>query len=441
MSTHELTASAAVEPSKPASLRKVAAAAYIGTALEWYDFFLFGTMAAIVFAPLFFPGSDPSLSMIGAFLSFGVGFIARPVGAVIFGHIGDKYGRRSALVITIALMGVATTLIGVLPTFATAGIVAPILLTLLRAVQGVATGGEWGGATLLALENAPKKSRGFYAAIVQLGAPTGTLLSSGAVALAASLPGDAFLDWAWRVPFLVSIVLVGLAVWLRWNVEETPEFRKLAAANKTESLPVVEVFRSVPGRLAIGIAAYLFGNAGFFIITTFMIGYVTRTLGMPSTVILQGLTIGAVAQMVVLVLAGKLADRIGAGKTVALGYVICLALAFPIFALVDTRDNGLIMLAMVCGVGLSSISYAPIGALLTQLFPAHLHYSGLGLSANLAGLIAGFMPAVATWFLMLSDNASWGPASLLATISLVSLIGTLLAMKVIKDDASKAVGE
>lgn len=441
MSSQEMTMSAAVESSKPASLGKIAAAAYIGTALEWYDFFLFGTMAAIVFAPLFFPGNDPSLSMISAFLSFGVGFIARPVGAVIFGHIGDKYGRRSALVITIALMGVATTLIGVLPTFATAGMLAPVLLTLLRAVQGVATGGEWGGATLMAIENAPKEKRGFYAAIVQIGAPTGTLLSSGAVALAASLPGDAFLDWAWRVPFLVSIVLVVLAVWLRWNIDETPEFKKLAAQKQTEALPVIEVLRGVPGRLLIGIAAYLFSNAGFFIITTFMIGYVTRTLEMPSTVILQALTIGAVAQMVVLALAGKLADRIGAGRTVALGYLISLLLAFPIFALVDTRDSTLITLAMVCGIGLASIAYAPIGALLTQLFPARLHYSGLGLSANLAGLIAGFMPAVATWFLMLADNQSWGPATLLAAIAFVSLVGTLLAMRVIKKDASNAVGE
>ncbi|MNZ88837.1 Proline/betaine transporter [compost metagenome] len=308
-------------------------------------------------------------------------------------------------------------------------------------MQGVATGGEWGGATLMAMENAPKHKRGFYAAIVQIGAPTGTLLSSGAVALAASLPGDAFLDWAWRVPFLVSIMLVGLAVWLRWNIDETPEFKKLAAQKQTEALPVIEVLRGVPGRLLIGIAAYLFSNAGFFIITTFMIGYVTRTLEMPSTVILQALTIGAVAQMVVLALAGKLADRIGAGRTVALGYLISLLLAFPIFALVDTKDSTLITLAMVCGIGLASIAYAPIGALLTQLFPARLHYSGLGLSANLAGLIAGFMPAAATWFLMLADNQSWGPATLLAAIAFVSLAGTLLAMRVIKKDASNAVGE
>jgi MFS family permease len=189
-------------------IRKIVFAAYLGNALEWYDFFLFGTVAAIVFAPLFFPGDVPAISLIGAFLSFGAGFLARPLGAVVFGHIGDRYGRRVSLVATVMMMGLATTAIGLLPTYATAGIAAPIMLTLLRAMQGVAAGGEWGGATLLAIEYAPVRERGFYASVIQLGSPTGTLLSSGSVALVASLPGNAFLEWGWRLPFLVSIVLV-----------------------------------------------------------------------------------------------------------------------------------------------------------------------------------------------------------------------------------------
>ncbi|MDZ3992412.1 MFS transporter [Pseudomonas sp. Teo4] len=431
--TAENAVDAAPSNLDPAQTRKIVMAAYVGTALEWYDFFLFGTVAAIVFAPLFFPAEVSSLSVLGAFLSFGVGFAARPLGAMIFGHIGDRYGRRAALVITVMMMGIATTLIGALPTYASAGIVAPILLTLLRAVQGVAAGGEWGGATLLAIEYAPPRQRSLYASIVQLGSPTGTLLSSGAVALAASLPGDAFLEWAWRVPFLVSIVLVGVALWLRWKVEETPAFRQLANENRTEAMPVLEVFRQVPGRLVLGIASFLYCNAGFFLITAFMISYVTKTLGMPNKVILQALTLGALMQMVTLLFAGRLADRIGSGKTVVIGYLVTLVLAFPTFWLVDTREPLLICMAMVLGLGLATIPYAPIGTLLNGLFPEHLRYTGLGLSANFSGMIAGFMPALATWFLMLSDGKSWGPALLLAMIAFISLVGACIAMRITRN--------
>jgi MFS family permease len=308
------------------------------------------------------------------------------------------------------------------------------MLTLLRAVQGIAAGGEWGGATLMAIEYAPPRKRGFYASIVQLGSPTGTLLSSGSVALVASLPGNAFLEWAWRLPFLVSIVLVAVALWLRWHVEETPAFKQLAQQDKTQKLPVLELFKKAPGRLLIGIAAYLQCNAGFFIMTAFMISYATKTLGLPSTVILKALSIGALAQMVVLVLSGRLADRIGVIKTVAIGYLVTLVLAFPIFWLVDTRDPQWITLGMVFALGIATIPYAPIGNLLSRLFPAHLQYSGLGLSANLSAVIAGFMPALATQMLVVSDNQSWGPASLLALIVSISLIGTLLAGYVTRHD-------
>ena len=407
------------------------AAAFIGTALEWYDFFLFGTTAAIVFAPLFFPSSDPVASTVSAFLSFSAAFIARPIGAIIFGHVGDKYGRRGALVATVMLMGAASTLMGLLPTYATAGVVAPILLTLLRAVQGVATGGEWGGATLMAIEYAPAKRRGLYAALVQLGSPVGTLLSTGAITLVALLPKEDFMAWGWRLPFIASIVLVAVALWLRWNVEETPEFQELKASDGTKKAPVIELFRKFKGRLAIGVCTYLVGNAGFFILTTFMISYVTRVLGLPSTVILTAMTIGAVAQMVMSPsLAGRLADRFGAARVGIIGYSIFVALAFPIFWLVDTKDPGLIIVAMVLAFGPCAITYAIIGALIDRLFPAEVKYTGMGLSANLSAVVAGFMPALATVFLSLSGNASWGPATLLVVIGLISLGGAIATSKV-----------
>jgi len=420
---------------------KITAAAYVGTALEWYDFFLFGTTAALVFAPLFFPGNDPVLSTVSAFLAFAAGFVARPVGAVIFGHIGDRYGRRRALVATISLMGVATTAIGVLPTYASAGIAAPVLLTVLRAVQGIATGGEWGGATLLAIEYAAPERRGFYGSLVQIGSPTGTLLSTGAVMLVSVLPKEQFLAWGWRLPYLASIVLVLVALWLRWRIEETPTFRALAASHREEKAPVLELFKAVPGRLAVGVATYLFSTAGFFIITTFMISYATRVRELPQGLILNALTIGAVGQIVGLLISGWLANKIGSPNTVVLGSVFAVLVAFPIFLAVDSERAVLISLGYVATLGLATIAYGPIGAMFSQLFPARLRYSGLALAANLAGVIGGFMPALATGLLTRSGNASWGPATLLTIIALVSLAGSVAAARIIKADGRKTADE
>jgi MFS family permease len=327
-------------------------------------------------------------------------------------------------------MGAASTIMGLLPTYETAGVVAPVLLTLLRAVQGIATGGEWGGATLMAIEYAPAKRRGLYAALVQLGSPVGTLLSTGAITLVALLPRDDFMAWGWRLPFIASIVLVAVALWLRWNVEETPEFQELKASEGTKKAPVIELFRQYKAKLGIGVCTYLVGNAGFFILTTFMISYVTRVLGLPSTVILTAMTIGAVAQMVMTVLAGRLADRFGAARVGIIGYSIFIALAFPIFWLVDSRDPGLIILAMVLAFGPCAITYAIIGALIDRLCPAEVKYTGMGLSANLSAVVAGFMPALATVFLTVSGNASWGPATLLVVIGLISLGGAIATSKV-----------
>jgi MFS family permease len=420
---------------------KVVAAAFIGTALEWYDFFLFGTTAAIVFAPLFFPAADPVASTVSAFLSFSAAFIARPIGAVIFGHVGDKYGRRGALVATVLLMGAASTLMGLLPTYETAGVVAPILLTLLRAVQGVATGGEWGGATLMAIEYAPANKRGLYAALVQLGSPVGTLLSTAAITLVTLLPKDDFMTWGWRIPFIASIVLVGVALWLRWNVDETPEFKELKETDGTKKAPVVELLRKAPGRVGVGGFYHLVGQSRVLILTTFMISYVTRVLGLPSSVILTAMTIGAVAQMIMTVVAGRLADRFGAARVGIIGYSIFIVLAFPIFWLVDTKDPVMIILAMVLAFGPCAITYAIIGAFIDRLFPAEVKYTGMGLSANLSAVVAGFMPALATVFLTISDNASWGPATLLVVIGLISLGGAIATSKVRPTVVRSATGQ
>ena len=281
----------------PRDMRKIVFAAFLGTALEWYDFFLYGTAASIVFAKLYF---DEAASAGGAtmlaFLTFGAGFLARPVGAVLFGHMGDRYGRRKTLIITVTVMGVSTGLIGFLPTYAAIGIAAPLLLTALRILQGLSAGGEWGGATLLALEHAPDEKRGRYASMIQIGSPAGTILSSGAFALVALLDDDAMLSWGWRIPFIASFVLVILALWLRWRIEETPVFKELVQEEQVEKLPVLELFKEAPVRLVVGAACYLFGTAGFFILTTFMIDYATSSRGVSKSVILNALLIGAVAR-------------------------------------------------------------------------------------------------------------------------------------------------
>lgn len=420
------------------SPRKVVAASLIGTAMEWYDFFLFGTMTAIALAPLFFPDADPTISVISAFLSFAAAFVARPIGAVIFGHYGDRLGRRGALIVTVLLMGLASTLIGALPTYATAGVLAPVLLTVLRVLQGVATGGEWGGATLMAMEYVEPRRKPLMASIVQVGSPIGTLLSTGAVAAVSLLSGEAFLSWGWRVPFLASIVLVAVAVWIRVSIEETPEFVEAARHEGVARVPALELLTHAPGRTLTGVAAYLVGNAGFFLFTTFMISYVTLTLGLPRDVILTALTWGAVAEIVVVLFAGWLGTRIGPARVALIGYLLFLACVFPIFWLVDTRSPAAITLAMVLALGPGSMAYGVIGAVLDQLFPVHLKYSGLALSGNLSAVIAGFMPALATVVLISSGHASWGPALLAVAIGVISLVGVLMTMRYARRDAAAA---
>jgi MFS family permease len=416
-----------IAPPTESDVRKIIWAAFIGTALEWYDYFLYGTAAAIVFAGLFFTTGDPAAATLVSFLSFGVGFVARPIGAVVFSHIGDRYGRRTALIGTLVLMGISTGLIGLLPTYAAIGLAAPALLTALRIAQGLSAGGEWGGATLLAIEYTPPVKRGRYASIVQLGSPAGTVMSSGAFALVALLPKDQFLSWGWRLPFLLAFALLALALWLRWRVEETPLFRQILAEGKEEKLPVLETFRTVPGRLFVGAATYLIGTAAFFVMTTFMISYITKTLGMPKALALSATIAGAIGEAAIIVYFGKLADKIGAAKVCALGCVISILVAFPVFWLVDTKVPALVILGVTLGISSISIPYAPVGATLSNLFPSNLQYSGIAISANLSNIVAGFAPFLAVWLAARSGNASWAPALLLMAIATISLLGALAA--------------
>ncbi|WP_417364734.1 MFS transporter [Glutamicibacter arilaitensis] len=431
------TAGTPEEQATSKQARKALLGSFIGTSLEWYDFFLFGTTAAIVFAPLFFGGDDPALQTIQSFLAFGVGFIGRPLGAVVFGHFGDRLGRKGVLMVTIVLMGIASTLIGLLPTFETAGIVAPILLAILRFIQGLSAGGEWGGAMLMAVESAPKHKRGLYGAIVQLGSPVGTLLSSGIVAATVALSGDEFLNWGWRIPYLLSIVLVVLGVWVRSQLEETNDYREEAAKPKEKGIPLVQILTRSPGRLLVGVTSYLFGTAGFFLLTAFMIDYATRILELEATVILVAISWGALAQIIAMYIAGKFADRFSPSAVVIIGHLFAVIVALPIFWLVDTKSPGLIIFAMVLGLGLASVPYASVGTLLTQLFPTKIRYSAMALSANIAGVVAGFAPALAAWILTTANGSSVGPAIMLLSIAAISLVGSIFARRIIAADKRK----
>lgn len=409
--------------------RTVAFGAFVGTALEWYDFFLYGTAASLVFNQLFFATKDPLVSTMAAFATFAVGFVARPIGALIFGRIGDKVGRRRALLITVVLIGCVTGAIGLLPTYAQIGVAAPVLLTGLRLLQGVAVGGEWGGAVTLAVEHAPADRRGRYAAMPQIGSPVGTLLSSGAFFAVGLLPQEAFLSWGWRIPFLLGFPLLYIAVYIRRRVEESPLFEKMLAEDELAATPVRTVFAKGWRELLIGGGSSLLGVGGFYLVTTFMISYGTGTLGLPRALLLGATLAAAAVEIFVLIAGGRMVERVGAGRVTLFGGVTSALFAYPLFLLVDTKNPTLVVLAIVVGIALLSIPYAASGALLTELFPANLRYSGVSLSANIASIISGFVPLIATAILAASGKQSWAPALLLVVLALVTALCGVLASR------------
>ncbi len=415
---------------------KIARAAFVGTALEWYDYFLFGTAAAIVFNRLFFTELDPTAATLAAFATFGVGFAARPIGAVLFGYIGDRVGRKPALLITIVMIGMATGLIGFLPDFGSIGLAAPIMLAVLRLMQGLAVGGEWGGAMTIAVEHAPIEKRGRYAALVQVGSPVGTLMSSGAFALVLLLPSEAFDAWGWRLPFLAAFPLLLIALYIRLQVEESPIFRELVKLEQRAKIPALDVFKQAWGRLLVAIAAAFLGVGGFYVMTTFVISYGTTTLGMDRQLMVNATLVAAVVQIFVVLMVGRISERVGPGRMTFFGGLGTAAGAFPLFWMIDTRNPAAIILAVTIGIALVSLAYAVTGALLTELFPPHLRYSGVALGYNLAGAMSGFLPLIAVALLGVSGGGSWTASLLLIVVSLITAAGGFFGEKLrVKDKA------
>ena len=394
-----------------ANMRKVALTALAGTSIEWYDFFIYATAAALVFPALFFPDSTPTVGLILSFSTFAFGFIARPVGGILFGHFGDRIGRKRTLIIALVLMGVASTLIGLLPTYASIGITAPIILSLLRFAQGLAIGGQWGGAMLLVTESAPANRRGFWGSFAQAGAPVGVILANLAfIGVSAALSDEAFMSWGWRVPFLVSVLLIGISMYIQLHLEETAAFRELemvrrsrqrdaTAAPAVRRSPVIEALLQYPGTIALAAGAFLSIQVCFYILIGFVLAYGSDPAGvaMSRDSILAAVLIAAAVQIPFQTIASACSDRYGRRSIFMLGAVVMGLWSFVLFPLVDTGQFILVIIGVSGGLGALGMMYGPQAAFYTELFSTEVRYSGASLGYQIGAIAGGaFAPTIAT---------------------------------------------
>ena len=410
-------------------LHRVVGASLIGTTIEWYDFFLYGSAAALVFNRLFFPEYDPLVGTLLAFATYAVGFVARPLGGIVFGHYGDRIGRKKLLMWSLILMGVATVLIGLLPSYATIGIWAPILLVVLRLVQGFAVGGEWGGAVLMAAEHGDARRRGFWASWPQAGVAAGSLLSAGVLAFMAGIQSEAdFLEWGWRVPFLLSALLVVVGWYIRNRVSESPMFEEaLVQAEVPPKLPAMEVIRERPMAIVLGSGLRVGENISYYILTVFSLTYLVDVASETRSTALNALLIAAGVQFFAIPLLAALSDRIGRRPVYAFGGLGLAAFVFVFFPMLASGSNGLIVLAIVLGLVLHSAMYGPQAAFITELFPTRIRYSGVSIAYQLTSIFAGSLaPIIALW--LYSEYESYLPVAIYVGLACaISGISALLA--------------
>ncbi|WJV25013.1 MULTISPECIES: MFS transporter [Pseudomonas] len=419
-----------MKPSASPQPRRAAAAAFIGTMIEWYDFYIYATAAALVFGALFFPSDDKLFSTMAAFGTFAVGFFARPLGGIVFGHIGDRIGRKKSLVITLLMMGVVTVCIGLLPTYAQIGAAAPVLLILLRIVQGIAVGGEWGGAVLMAGEHAPKGRRNFFASFAQLGSPAGLILSLLAFSAVTRLPEEDLMSWGWRLPFLASALLLVVGLAIRLGVNESPEFlasrEQAHKAQRKEQAPVMEVLQSAWRPLLLCIGANTLGIAGVYFTNTFMIAYSTQQLGLPRSLILECLFVVAIIQFCIQPLAAWTAEKLGATRFLCLASLLAMASPYPMFVLVSSGQAPLIILGIALAVVCMASFYAVIAGYVSGMFETRVRYTAISLAYQVCGAVAGGLtPLIGTWLAHQFAGQWWPMAlfySLIATISLLCVL-------------------
>lgn len=416
--------------SDPARTRRVVLASFIGTTIEWYDFFLYGTAAALVFNQLFFPQFEPLAGTMASFATYAVGFFARPLGGVIFGHFGDKVGRKSMLVTTLMLMGVATVMIGLLPTYNQIGVAAPLLLVAMRFIQGIGVGGEWGGAVLMAVEHSHEGRRGYHASWVQAGVPVGMLLANGVFMLVSRMEEAAFLSWGWRVPFLLGVLLLAVGMFIRVKVMESPVFEQARreAKDSTPKLPILEVLRKHPRNVLLSMGARFAENAFFYIFTVLVLSYGVQQLKLAKQDLLNAVLAGSAVQLVAIPFFGALSDRWGRRPVYLGGALFLLLFAFPFFWLVDTRQYGFVLAAVVIGLVGHAAMYGPQAAFFSELFGTQVRYSGASLGYQMASPLAGGLaPLIATALLDWSDGKPWPVALYLILMALITLVSVWLA--------------
>jgi metabolite-proton symporter len=431
-------ATPAPAPTAPGSLRRIVAASLIGTTIEWYDFFLYGSAAALVFPKLFFPEQDPLVGTLLSFLTYAVGFAARPVGALVFGHFGDRLGRKRLLVLSLLLMGGATFCIGLLPTYATVGVAAPVLLTVLRLVQGFALGGEWGGAVLLVSEHGDAQRRGFWASWPQTGAPAGQLLATGVLSALTALTSDAaFTSWGWRIPFLLSGVLVLVGLWIRLSVDESPVFKaalaraqaRKAEESAMERLPLLAVLRDHWRDVLVAMGARMAENISYYVITAFVLVYATTHAAVEKQTALNAVLIASAVHFAVIPAWGALSDRIGRKPVYLLGAAGVGLWAFPFFALIDTGSFPALLLAVTVGLVMHGAMYAPQAAFFSEMFATRMRYSGASIGAQFASVAAGApAPLIATALL-----ADTGSSTYISLYVILAALITLVAVAVAKE--------
>ncbi len=405
------------------ALRKAVVAATIGTTIEWYDFFLYGTAAGLVFGKLYFPNEDALSATLLAFGTYFIGFVGRPIGAAIFGHYGDRIGRKATLIATLMCMGIATFLIALVPTYASIGIWGAVLLTVLRMVQGIGVGGEWGGSVLISMEWARTHgSRGLVAAWPQFGVPSGLFLANLAVLAFSHWSGEAFLDWGWRIPFLLSIVLIGVGLWVRLGILETPTFRKLVAERKIAKAPILEVIRRQPREIILSALLRMAEQAPFYIFTAFVFAYGTGTLKMSRDLILSAVLAASLVSFVTIPLSGHISDRIGRRKMYLIGAAVTGLFGFLYFGMLDTAIPSAVFIAILLSLIPHDMQYGPQAALIAEAFTPRLRYSGCSLGYQLASVIAGGpAPLIATW-LFATYHTGYAIAIYILACAVISLV-------------------